>query len=412
MKICILGCGAEGSGLAGLLAKETDVEELILADVNEAGAMAALDRVRSLGTGVKAEARKADGTKREDMARVAAGMDIIYNASVPITNIPTMQACLDVGAHYLDMLSYPFKVPGVPPLETIDAQLELDDQFKEAGLTAVINVGVAPGWTDIAARHMLEQFDTVDTVMVRWADWYESSELVTSFNPLVTMAITLPQPVCWDSGKVKEVDLYESKEDYEWPEPLGTMSLYSGAFDSEVRTIPEFAGKATGRSIGHVEVKSGLRVGQWSNSEELWVEALRRQALKHPTEKVTANLLELLGESFVEPADIRELYDKGIVTDGAFGASVEVSGTQGGRRVCHTMYNVMTLKEAMEHIPWANHMVYSTIGGVPIQIVLMLGRGQIKRTGVIGAGSLDTYDEILKGVEDRGHRLSEKKLWS
>jgi saccharopine dehydrogenase-like NADP-dependent oxidoreductase len=411
MKICIVGCGAEGSGLAGLLARERDVEELILTDINEKRAMAALERVKSLGTGVKAKAKKVDATVRKDVARAAAGMDIIYNASIPLINIPTMQACLDVGAHYLDMLSYPFKVPGVPPLETIDAQLEMDDRFKEAGLSAVINVGVAPGWTDIAARHMIEQFDVVDTVMVRWADWYESSELVTSFNPLVTMAITLPQPVCWDSGKVEEVDLYKSKEDYEWPEPLGTMTLYSGAFDSEVRTIPEFVAKAANKSIRHVEVKSGLRVGQWKNSEALWVEALRRQALKHPTEKVTANLLELLGESFVQPADIRELYDNGVVTDGAFGASVEVSGIQGGRRACHTMYNVMTLKEAMEHIPWANHMVYSTIGGVPIQIVLMLGRGEITRTGVIGAGSLDNYEEILKGVESRGHNLSEKKLW-
>jgi hypothetical protein len=254
----------------------------------------------------------------------------------------------------------------------------------------------------------MEQFDTVDTVMVRWADWYESSELMTSFNPSITMGISLPQPVCWDNGEVKEIDLSDSKEDYEFPEPLGLFSLYTGCIDPKARTIPEFAGKAANKSVRYVEVKSGLSVGGWKGSQELWVEASRRQAVKHPIEKVTANLLELLGESFVEPLDIREVYDKGIVTDGGFGASVEVSGTQDGQHVRHTMYNVMTLKEAMEHIPWANHIVYSTICGVLIEVVLMLDRGEITNRGVIGAGSLDNYKEILERARNRGHRLSEK----
>ncbi len=407
MKVCIVGCGAEGSGIAGLLAQE-GVEQLILTDLDEGRANSAVDRVKSLGAKVKVKGEEVDATKREAVAQLAEGMDIIFNATVPVTNIPIMQACLDVGAHYLDLFSYPFKMPGVPPLETIDAQLELDSDFKAAGLSAIINVGVCPGWSDVTARYLMEQFDTVDTVMVRWVDWYDSSELMTSFNPLVTMGISLPQPICWDNGEVKEVDLYDSKEDYEWPEPLGTHSLYTGCLDPESRTIPEFAGRATGKSVRHVEVKSGLRVGRWKSSPELWVEALRRQAVKHPIEEVTANLLVLLGESFVEPPDMREVCDKGIVADGAFGASVEVSGTQDGRRVRHTMYTVMTLSEAMEHIPWANHMVYSTIGAVPIEVVLMLDRGEITKRGVIGAGSLDNYKEILERVRKRGHRLSEK----
>ena len=66
------------------------------------------------------------------------------------------------------------------------------------------------------------------------------------------------------------------------------------------------------------------------------------------------------------------------------------------------------MKEAMKNIPWANHMVYSTIGAVPIEVVLMLDRGEITKRGVIGAGSLDNYKKILEGVRNRGHRLSEK----
>lgn len=68
----------------------------------------------------------------------------------------------------------------------------------------------------------------------------------------------------------------------------------------------------------------------------------------------------------------------------------------------------MTLSEAMKDTPYANPMVYSTISPVPIEVVLMLNRGEITKRGVIGAGSLDNYKKILEGVRNRGHRLSEK----
>jgi len=123
---------------------------------------------------------------------------------------------------------------------------------------------------------------------------------------------------------------------------------------------------------------------------------------------VTGNLLEFLVESFVEPPDIRDVYDRGIVTDGSFGASVEVSGTQGSQQVRPTIYNVMTLSEAMKHILYANHMVCSAIGGVPIEVVLILGGGEISKKGVLGAHSLDNYKEILERVRNRGHRLAER----
>lgn len=90
----------------------------------------------------------------------------------------------------------------------------------------------------------------------------------------------------------------------------------------------------------------------------------RRGQRKQRGKEVIGNLLELLRESFVEPPDIREVYDSGIVTDGAFGASVQLSGTWGSQQVHPTIYNFMTLSEAMKDTPYANHMVCSAIGGV------------------------------------------------
>jgi saccharopine dehydrogenase-like NADP-dependent oxidoreductase len=394
MKICIVGCGAQGGGIAGLLAREKDVEQLVLADIDEKRLKLTLERIETLGSKVKLETQKVDGTKREDVARLAKGTDIVFNATHPVANVPIMEACLDVGAHYLDLMSS-FKV--------LDAQLALDNKFKDAGLTALLDVGVQPGWADIAARYIIDQLDAVDSVIIRWAEWYDSHGLVIVFDPSAVLALNMPQPRCWDNGEIKNVNLFESREDYEWPEFLGVTSVYTEAhLDVVIRTIPQFINKP----IKHIELKSGFRIGCW-NTEDIWVEALRRQISKPLGGEVT-NLYQLLGSSFTFCEDAKEARDKGIILDGAFGVSAEVSGKRNGQRVRHTMYDIVTLSEALEWLPWSNPMVHATAGGLSIEAVLMIGRGEITKKGVIGGGSLDNYKTILKRVAGRGHRLSEK----
>jgi hypothetical protein len=62
----------------------------------------------------------------------------------------------------------------------------------------------------------------------------------------------------------------------------------------------------------------------------------------------------------------------------------------------------------MRNLPWAIHGVYATIGAIPRELILMLGRGEITRRGVVAVASLDNCKEILKRVSARGHILSEK----
>ena len=82
MKICIMGCGNQGTGIAGLLAQEDDVEELILADndINRATTAEAL--IKSMGNIVKTRSIKtaqADAHNSQEIAKVAEGVDLIFN---------------------------------------------------------------------------------------------------------------------------------------------------------------------------------------------------------------------------------------------------------------------------------------------------------------------------------------------
>lgn len=403
MKIAIIGCGGQGTLLACLLAKEEDIEQLILADRDASSAKRAEGVVKAISTEVELKIEQLDASKKEDVARVAKGADIIFNATFPEFNIPVMEACLDVGAHYLDLLAYPFKLPGIPEHGTIDAQLELDDKFKAAGLTALVSMGVSPGWTDIAARYIIDQLDTVDTVMLRIGGRYDSKELIAPFASEVLMGewFGAPYPICVDNGEIKEVDLLESAEPYQFPEPLGWLTVYTVTLHTEVRTIPEFVGKP----VKHIELKNAVDIGKWA-MKDVWVEAIRKQTAKYP-EREMIKMTELFGKSFIQPADTREAYDKGIITGGRCGFCVEVTGQKDGRRMCHTVCRVVTNVDAQKRVAWAGDGNYVTV--VPSLVtVLMIGSGEITKRGVIGGAALDNPETILKRVNEYGGITTEK----
>ena len=144
--IGILGAGAEGSGLAALLAAEPDIDVVRLGDIDNGRLQLAVERIETLG--LRIEHGIVDGTNADEVARWAEGLRVVFNATAPVCNLPTMRGCLRANAHYLDMNSGPFEIPGVIPYEqTIDAQFTLNDEFSAAGLTAISCCGVAPGST-------------------------------------------------------------------------------------------------------------------------------------------------------------------------------------------------------------------------------------------------------------------------
>jgi saccharopine dehydrogenase-like NADP-dependent oxidoreductase len=313
-----------------------------------------------------------------------------------------MRACVAIAAHYLDLFAFPFEIPGlVPYAQTIDAQFELAEDFRRADRVAISGAGVAPGWVDAVARYIAEGMDSLDAVYVRWVEWNDGKELISTVGPSLIANFNMPRPICWHDGRVAEVDLLDSEELYEWPE-LGPIPVYTGFLHPELRTIQNI-----GREIGHIEVKSGLSNGRWTSSRAVWVEALRRQ-LDSGAAADVADLPARLGASFIPPERYVQALRDGIVSKGAFAVSVQVLGGRGGQSVDHTVYLHVTLKQAMRALPWATHMIYATSGTTPVVLVTMLGRGEIESRGVVGVGGLDEWRLLLARVGERGHRMFER----
>jgi saccharopine dehydrogenase-like NADP-dependent oxidoreductase len=104
---------------------------------------------------------KVDAGRVEDIERAAEGVDVVINLVVTWFCSNIMRAALKSGAHYVDTCFS----------ESILSQmmenrpLEFDDEFKEAGLTALIGCGGAPGISNVLARYICDKLDRVDYVL-------------------------------------------------------------------------------------------------------------------------------------------------------------------------------------------------------------------------------------------------------
>ena len=409
MKVCVIGCGNQGGCFAGLLAMEKDIEKIVLADRDINVAKKVLYLIKSLGDKVKVKdivIDTVDALDTKDVARVAKGSKLIFNGILPFCNIPIMKGCLMIGAHYMDLYSLSKENPEVPYNETIEAQLELDEEFNVAGLTALPCEGVQPGWVNLAAQYIIDQMDTVDSVIVRGLTWVESRELIAQGPDKLQIMLNLhlfPSSYIKD-GKVIQLDSVDDGEEWEFPEPAGKKKVYMESVAAVEKIIQLFSGKPI-----KLLMSKGAILGGTSDIKETIFKAVREQVIKHPgTENI--NILDVLASSLKPMAnvDFKEALESGLLTKGADASSVDIIGIKDGQKAHHILYYVSSLQEAVKHIPWVGNSAYGTTGGMPIVTALMLLRGEISKRGVITPAQLENPKKIFRRLEERGHYLCEK----
>ncbi len=128
MKVLQLGVGAVGEVNARVVAQEPQVSGLVLADLDEARVRAVAEK---LPPG-KAETLVLDASDHDALVRAARDVDFVLNALATAWDIPVMEACLEAGAHYLDMgTGGPLEITGTADL---DEQLALERRVRVAGL--------------------------------------------------------------------------------------------------------------------------------------------------------------------------------------------------------------------------------------------------------------------------------------
>ena len=161
------------------------------------------------------------------------GASVCVNCVDYRLNLDVMRACLPAGAHYVDL--------GGLYHVTRD-QLELDREFRAAGLTAVLGMGSAPGKTNLLARAAVERLGAEPSTMRIWAVTRDPAAaghpLPAPYSVRTLLDELRMRPVVVEDGELRDVEPLTGREEREFPEPVGSAEgVYT--LHSELATLPE-----------------------------------------------------------------------------------------------------------------------------------------------------------------------------
>ena len=222
MKVLQLGVGSVGEVIARTIAREPEISAVVLADIDP-------ERVNEVaGTiGAKAQPLELDVNDGEGLVRALREVDFVVNALVPRYNLDVMNACLQTGTSYLDMATAgPRDIVGTADL---DEQLALDPDFTRKGLTALLSLGVDPGASDVFARYLYDQLDTVERFVVLDGDTgqVEGFDVACGFSPDTMLEeCTLP-PTSFDHGESLRYEPLTRAFEFEFPAPVGRLRVWN-----------------------------------------------------------------------------------------------------------------------------------------------------------------------------------------
>jgi saccharopine dehydrogenase-like NADP-dependent oxidoreductase len=255
VKIVVLG-GAGKMGCIAVqdLAGDRRVGEVIIADRDLVQARTVAEIINS----PKVSIRQVDVTDYDALVSVLKGADACLNATVYYSNLQVMEACLEARVPYTDMGGL---------FHTTRRQLELSDRFAEAGRSAVLGMGSAPGVPNVQARYAAERLDTIETIHIYDGIKPPPPDDVrfTYAVPTIVDELTLA-PMVYRDGEFVACEPLSEFEDYWFAPPIGLLPMHL-SLHSEVATLP-----ITFREQGLTECT--FKINYWGMAKEM-VEKLR-----------------------------------------------------------------------------------------------------------------------------------------
>ncbi|MFD5228780.1 saccharopine dehydrogenase family protein [Streptomyces qaidamensis] len=166
-----------------------------------------------------------EGHRLRDLCAEAA---VVVNCTGPyfLLGDAVLRAAIDAGTDYLDICD---------DADATEALLEQDAAVKDAGITALIGMGSAPGTTNILVRLALDNLPDGDAeVEINWVvDCHDMAgavvpHFVHSFRTAISGASTMPD---WDELQPRTVV---------FPDPIGPQTVVTLSHP-ELFTLPRFS---------------------------------------------------------------------------------------------------------------------------------------------------------------------------
>ncbi|MDR2088244.1 MAG: saccharopine dehydrogenase NADP-binding domain-containing protein [Clostridiales Family XIII bacterium] len=327
MKVLVVGAGGQGGPCASILARNSNVERILLTDLELQAAQKVAGKIGS----DKIQTGKLDATDSAAVTAAAKGMDAVIDLVMPWMARHVMQGALQAGAHYVNTA---FDVPFWDELAK-GAALTLHREFQEANLTALLGMGMAPGFINVLIRQQTDRLDRVDSIKLRLAKGKTGGgpydDIVSPWNPgwapIQALKDCANEAICFEDGAYRYMPPYSGIESWKFAEPIGEK-LVSHHSHEEPYSLPRTIGKGLRYCdfkyyVSHQPaalVSLGL-----TGEEEIDVKGVKVKPLD-----VCAALLPKAGNAFLEEdAGSFEYQDKHVFMD----MVAEIKGQAAGRDV-------------------------------------------------------------------------------
>ncbi len=377
MKIIVLGGAGKMACIAVQdLAGDRRVDEVVIADYNLAQAQVVAKTIDS----PKVSIQQVDINDHDALVSVLKGADACLNGTVYYFNLPAMEACLEAGVHYTDMGGL---------FHTTRKQLKLNERFAEAGVSAVLGMGSAPGVPNIQTRYAADRLDTIEYIRIYDGVKPPPPDDVrfTYAVPTIVDELTMP-PMVYRDGEFAACESLSEFEDYWFTPPLGLLPMHL-SLHSEIATLP-----VTFRDKGVKEVF--FKINYWGMAKKM-VEKIRVLADfgfagREPVEVkgqsvIPRDLLVAMMSGYVSPITDFLAPPKNQPPDWVKEIVTEVRGTKDGKTMTYRL-GTLTCKGALP------------TGVAPARAALWLAEGRIP-AGVHAPEAVLDPESFFKELEER-----------
>ncbi len=377
MKVLVVGAGGVGSAFAAIAQRRDAFERVTLADVSPRRAREAAAR---LAEADRFAAEQVDASDRADLVGLIERTkpDAVLNACDPRFNEPIFGACLHARVTYLDMAMtlskpHPQRPHELPGTMLGEHQLAQHEQWEQAGLLALVGIGVEPGLSDVFARYAADElFSQVREVGVRdGADLVvEGYDFAPTFSIWTTIEECLNPPLIWERER-----------------GFHTTVPFS---EPEVFTFPEGVGKVECVNVEHEEV---VLIPRWVDCERVtfkyglgreFIEVLRTlHKLGLDSTKpvsVRGQLIaprDVVAAALPDPATLGERMT-GRTCAGTWVTGIGVDGAERSTYLYHVVDNETTMRE------YGSQAVVWQTAVNPVVALELLNEGVWDGKGVLG----------------------------
>jgi len=381
MRIMVLGgVGWIGSVITRILADHPDPSEVVIGDIDLAGANALIDKI---GAADKVTVLEVDVTDHQALVTAMKGFDVIANATWYEMAMRVMLAAMEAGVDVVDL-------GGMPDLTR--EQLDLHDEVAASGIVNVIGIGETPGISNLFAKWGADRLDTIESIRIRDGEYGKDSLDWLQHSVRTSMDEMTAPSVIYENGEYVAKPPRSGSELYRFPEPIGEQECFYVPFEEAV-TLPRFLGKP----VGTVEMKVTVSPDLMRNFDTLEMFGLTSSDPVTTRAGVTVPPVDVLISTVLG----MDIPPRGGRTYSCI--AVELVGTLDGERVLRRITGMMEDRE-----DWGvDGEGYKT--ALPLALAaVMVAKGEIPERGVLVPEACIDPVPFIRLLEDGGLQVTDE----